>query len=55
LDAYGIFFPKTEVAENSVSGPFKDIFTNHFKIVDFCTDYWDIWFSIPLGVQAEKL
>jgi hypothetical protein len=35
------FFPKMEVAENSPSEPFKDIFTNSFKTVDFCADYWD--------------
>jgi len=35
------FFSKMEVAENSLSKTFKDIFTNHFKTVVFCTDYWD--------------
>jgi len=45
LGAYRIFFQKMEVAENSLSEPFKDIFTNHFKIVDFCTDYWD-WYLV---------
>lgn len=37
----GFFSPKTEVPENSLSEPFKDIFTNHFKTVYFCTYYWD--------------
>lgn len=38
-------FPKTVVAENSLSEPFKDIFTNNFNTVDFCTDYWD-WYLV---------
>ena len=30
----GFFFPKMEVAENSLSEPHMGIFSNHFKTVD---------------------
>jgi len=48
------FLFQRQVAKNSLSEPFKDFFTDHFKTVHFCSEYGLIFGFPPLLVPMLK-